>query len=90
MTRIEIAKSRLALPRLLNGVELAPETAPSVNLAAVNFDLGAAVVKRNQFKNTTEIAVGMILAGRDDTFACLFLDVPSAKALAERILEATA
>jgi hypothetical protein len=89
MTRNEITQARLALPRLLNGVELAPENAPSMPLASVNFDLGAAVVKRNEFKNMTEIAVGLMLTGRDDTFACLFLDVPSARSLAKRILEVT-
>jgi len=89
MIRIEITASRLALPRLLNGVELTPENAPSANLASVNFDLGAAVVKRNECRNATEIAVGLMLTGRDETFACLFLDLSSAKALAEKILEVT-
>lgn len=91
MTRIEITGSRLALPKDFgNGVELAPENAPTVHLAAVNFDLGAAVIKRNQSEKTTEIALALMLIGRNDTFACLLLDVPSAKALAQKLLDATA
>jgi hypothetical protein len=90
MRRIQITGSRLALPRLFpNGVELAPENAPSVHLAAVNFDLGAAVIKRNESQTTTEIALALMLTGKDNTFACLFLDVTSAKALAESLLEVT-
>jgi hypothetical protein len=88
---MKITGARLALPRVFDGgVEIAPETAPNVHLAAVNFDLGSAVVKRNQFEASTEIAVGLMLAGKENTFACLFLDVPSAKALAQKLLEVTA
>lgn len=81
MKRIEITGSRLELPRLLNDVELAPEG------AAVSFDLGAAGVQRNDGKT---IAVGLWLTGKNETFACLFLDASSAKALAEQLLESTA
>lgn len=89
MKPIQITASRLALPRqFADGIELAPENAPSVHLAAVNFDLGAAVIKRNESQTATEIALALMLTGRDDTFACLFLDAPSAKALAENLLEA--
>ena len=91
MTQFEITGSRLALPRNFgNGVELAPPNAPNVRQAAVNFELGAALVKRNQSETTTEIALALMLPGRNDTFACLFLDVPSAKALAQKLLDASA
>jgi hypothetical protein len=92
MQQMKITGSRLALPRVFdNDVAIAPETASNVHLAMVNFDLGSAVVKRNQSETSTEIAVGMMLAGRENsTFACLFLDVPSAKALAQKLLEMTA
>jgi hypothetical protein len=90
LTQVEITGARLALPRDFgNGVELAPENAPMVHLGAVNFDLGAAVIKRNQSERSAEIALGLKLTGRDDTFACLFLDVPSAKALGQKLLEVT-
>jgi hypothetical protein len=88
---MKLTGSRLALPRVLDdGAEIAPENAPSVRLAGVNFDLGSAAVKQNQRGASTEIAVALTLAGKENTFACLFLDVPSAKALAQRLLEATA
>lgn len=90
MKPIKITGARLALPRLINDVELAPENAPSAHLAAVYFDLGAAVIKRNESDTTTEIAIGVMLTGKDSTFACLHLDVASARALAEKILEVTA
>jgi hypothetical protein len=84
MKQIEITGSRLTLPRLLNNVELAPESAAP----SVSFDLGAAGVQRN---DSATIALSLWLTGENDAgrFACLFLDVPSAKALAEKLLEAT-
>ena len=60
-----------------------------MHLAAINFDLTAAIIKRIQSENSTEIALALKLKGRDDTFACLFLDVPPAKALAQWLLDAT-
>jgi hypothetical protein len=90
MDQFPITGSRLALPRVFdNGVEIAPENAPSVHLAAVNFDVGTAVVKRNVFGEHTEIALAVKLTGRDDTFACLFLDLSSANLLAQKLLEVT-
>jgi hypothetical protein len=60
-------------------------------MAMVNFELGSAVIKRNQSETSTEIAVAVKLAGEENTaFACLFLDVASAKALAQGLLEVAA
>jgi hypothetical protein len=81
----------LELARVFDSVaEQATENLESVHLAAVNFNLGAAVIQRNTFEGSTEISIAVKLTGRSDTFACLFLDVPSAKALAEKLREMTA
>src|ERR1039458_3246326 len=74
MHRMKITGARLALPRVFDGgVEIAPETAPNVHLAAVNFDLGSAVVKRNQFEASTEIAVGLMLREKRILLRACFL-----------------
>lgn len=83
MKRIEIPGTRIALPRLLNDVELAPES----GAPAVNFDLGSALLQKN---DGTTIALGFSLAGKNETFACLFLNPQSAKALADKLLELSA
>jgi hypothetical protein len=84
MNRINITGA-LGLPRVINDVELVPEAEFPL---PVRFDLGAAGVQRN---DSTTIAVALSLAGKSETtFACLFLDVPSAKALAAQLLEVTA
>jgi len=78
---MKITGARLALPRVFNGVEIAPENAPSVRQAAVNFEPGSVVIKRNQSETSTEIAVAVKLVGEENiTFACLFLDVPASAA----------
>lgn len=75
------AKCRLAgaraLARLLNAFELGPENAVSVNV-----DLEAALIKK---RVQNKYALASILAKKDDTFACLFLDVPLGKGLAEKL-----
>lgn len=88
MNRFEITGSRLELPRLLNGVELAPEGA-----GPARFDLTAARIQQNVFRQNdgqtvTEVALGLYRTGTRATFACLFLDVPSAKAITVKLLEA--
>ena len=86
MIPFEITGSRLDLPRILNGVELTAEDCPA------RFDLGRALIKRvsQEIDGQTvkEVALGLYLTGTSATFACLFLDVPSAKAIAVKLLEA--
>ena len=82
MKRIDLTKARLALPRLLNDVELVPENDP------VNFDIGSVVIKKND--RTDEglmIAVGLSVAGKTGTFACLFLTAEAAKELGQELLK---
>jgi len=87
MKRIEITGARLALPRLLNDVELAPESAAP----EVNFDLGSAILQKNDgATGGATIALSLSLAGKNETFARLVLSLRSTKALAEKLLELSA
>jgi hypothetical protein len=82
---VKITGSRLLLPSGLSNVQSPPKSA-----GPISYDLDAANVQR---KDATTIAVPLWRAGRTEMiqmFACLFLDVPSAKALAEALLEVTA
>jgi len=84
---IKITGSRLELPRNLNGVELAPEGA-----GPARFDLGIARIQQNVFRQNdgqtvTEVALGLYSTGTSGTFACLFVGVPSARAIAVKLLE---
>jgi hypothetical protein len=83
MNRFEIAGSRLTLPRVINNVELAPEG----NAGSVDFNLGTVAVQQNDGKT---IAIALMLAETNQTFACLNLNIPSAKVLAEKLAELTA
>jgi len=49
---------------------------------SVNVDLEAALIKK---RVQNKYALASILAKKDDTFACLFLDVPLGKGLAEKL-----
>lgn len=77
MKNTDAAYARLKLPRLLNGVELAPEgTGPGVD-----FNLGSLAVQ----KKDAEVAVCLSLEGQSDTFACLFLSRKAAEELALKL-----
>ncbi len=87
MSPFEITGSSLELPRLLNGVELAPEPGNA------RFHLGTAHIKRvsQEIDGRTipEVSLGLNSTGTSDPFACcIFLDVPSTKAIALKLLEA--
>lgn len=86
MSQFELTGSRLDFPRLLNGGELSAEP------GNMRFDLGMAEIKRvpQEIDGQTvqELSLGLFRTGTRVTFACLFLDIPSAKAIADRLLEA--
>jgi hypothetical protein len=86
MSPFEITRSSLDLPRILNGVELAPEPGNA------KFHLETAHIKRvfQEIDGQTvpEVSLGLYRTGTSATFACLFLDLPSAKAIAVKLLEA--
>jgi hypothetical protein len=88
MIPFEITRSRLDFPRTLNGVELAPEGTGR----PATFHLGTAEIKRVlqevDGQTVPEVSLGLYLTGTSATFACLFVDVPSAKAIAVKLLEA--
>jgi hypothetical protein len=86
MSQFEITGSSLELPRLLNGVELAPEPGNA------KFHLRTAYIKRVSQEidgqAVPEVSLGLKSTGTGSPFACcLFLDVPSAKAIALKLLE---
>jgi len=87
MGQFEITNSRLELPRLLNGVELA------LKPGNVSFDISTMGIKRITQeiggKNVPEISLGLSSAKTNAPFACcIFLDFPSARTIAHRMLEA--
>jgi hypothetical protein len=86
MSPFEITGSSLDLPRILNGVELAPEPGNA------KFHLGTAHIKRvfQEIDGQTvpEVSLGLYRTGTTAAFACLFFDVPSAKAIAVKLIEA--
>jgi hypothetical protein len=88
MSQFEVTGSSLELPRLVNGVELGPEPGNA------KFHLGTVHIKRvsQEIDGQTvlEVSLGLKSPGTSAPFACcLFLDVPSAKAIADKLLEAT-
>ena len=73
----------LVLPNSLDNTQREP------TFPGTRFDLSAAGVQRNVHEGSTEIALALWRTESTDTFACLYLDVPSARALAEKLVEAT-
>ena len=86
MSPFEITRSSLDLPRILNGVELASGPGNAT------FHLGTAEIKRVfqeiDGQPVTQVALGLYRTGESATFACLFVDVPSARAIAVKLFEA--
>jgi hypothetical protein len=86
MRRFEITRSRLELPRLLNGVELAPEPGNA------RFDVSTVEIKRItqeiDGENVAEISLGLKSSKTSVPFeCCVFLDFPSAKTIAHELLQ---
>ena len=86
MRSFKIPGSRLELPRRLNGVELSSEP------GNVSFRLGSATVKRvpqeSDGRKVQTLSLGLHEPGAKTTLACLFLEMASAKVIAENLRKA--